>query len=115
MRERYGVDPEQVPDCRSALRGDASDRIPGAPGIGPKTAATLLGQFGTLEAALAAGRFSPIADDLRLYRRIWATMDAAAPLPELAGTSPDWARAEAKASELGLNGLAKRIAEQTSA
>ncbi len=109
VRERYGVEPEQVPDF-IALRGDSSDRIPGAAGVGPKTAATVLGQYGTLEAALAAGRFEPIADDLRLYRRI-ATMDAAAPLPPLAATPPDWGRAEAAALELGLNGLARRIAE----
>ena len=93
VRERYGVDPEQVPDF-IALRGDSSDRIPGAPGIGPKSAATILGQYGTLEAALVADRLAPIADDLRLYRRI-ATMDAAAPVPPLVPTPPDWARAEA--------------------
>src|SRR5262249_18427812 len=41
VRERYGVEPQQVPDF-IALRGDPSDRIPGAPGIGPKSAASLL-------------------------------------------------------------------------
>jgi DNA polymerase I len=110
VRERYGVSPGQVPDF-IALRGDSSDRIPGAPGVGPKTAATLLTEHGTLEALLEAGRFAPIVDDLRLYRRV-ATMDAAAPLPELGPTPPDWARAEAAAKELGLKGLARRIAEQ---
>ncbi len=110
VRERYGVDPEQVPDF-IALRGDSSDRIPGAPGIGPKSAAKVLGAFGTLEAALEAGKFESLADDLRLYRRI-ATMDAGAPLPRLAETPPDWARAEAFARELGVNGLARRIAER---
>ena len=109
VRERYGVDPEQVPDF-IALRGDSSDRIPGAPGIGPKSAATILGQYGTLEAALVADRLAPIADNLRLYRRI-ATMDAAAPVPPLVPTPPDWVRAEQHALELGLNGLARRIAE----
>jgi DNA polymerase I len=109
VRERYGVDPEQVPDF-IALRGDSSDRIPGAKGVGPKSAANVLGQYGTLEAALEAGRFEAVADDLRLYRRI-ATMDAGAPLPELVETPPDWAGAEAAALELGLNGLARRIAE----
>ena len=68
VRERYGVDPAQVPDF-IALRGDPSDRIPGAPGIGPKKAAELLAQYGSLDALLADGRFSTIADDLRLYRR----------------------------------------------
>src|SRR5580658_9639270 len=91
VRARYGVEPEQVPDF-IALRGDPSDRIPGARGVGAKTAASLLVQYGTLEAALAAGRFAPIADDLRLYRRI-ARMDAAAPLPALAAGQLAWAAA----------------------
>ena len=110
VRERYGVEPGQVPDF-IALRGDPSDKIPGAPGVGPKKAAEVLKQHGSLEQALADGRFSTIADELRLYRRI-ATMDAAAPLPPLAPTPPDWARASATASELGLNALAKRLAER---
>jgi 5'-3' exonuclease len=53
VRERYGVDPEQVPDF-IALRGDPSDGLPGAPGIGAKTAAELLREHGTLEALLSA-------------------------------------------------------------
>jgi DNA polymerase I len=110
VRERYGVDPGQVPDF-IALRGDSSDRIPGAAGVGPKTAAMLLAEYGTLEAALEAGRFAPIAENLRLYRRI-ATMDATAPLPELRDRPPDWRAAEAAARELGLNGLAGRLAER---
>jgi 5'-3' exonuclease len=110
VRERYGVEPEQVPDF-IALRGDSSDKIPGAPGIGPKKAADLLKQYGTLEQALVEGRFSAIADDLRLYRRI-ATMDARAPLPKLGPTPPDWARASAHAAELGLSALAGRLGER---
>jgi DNA polymerase-1 len=107
VRERYGVEPEQVPDF-IALRGDSSDKIPGAAGIGPKKAADLLKQYGTLENALAEGRFSAVADDLRLYRRI-ATMDAAAPLPALSATPPDWARAAEHARALGLNAVAARL------
>jgi 5'-3' exonuclease len=110
VRKRYGIAPEQVPDF-IALRGDSSDRIPGARGVGPKTAADLLRKYGSLEAALAAGRFSTIADDLRLYRRI-ATMDAGAPVPELTEGEPRWARAAEKARELGLNALAKRLDER---
>jgi 5'-3' exonuclease len=53
VRERYGVDPELVPDF-IALRGDPSDGLPGAPGIGAKTAAELLRAHGSLEAALLA-------------------------------------------------------------
>jgi DNA polymerase-1 len=110
VRERYGVDPEQVVDF-IALRGDGSDRIPGAPGVGPKKAASLLGQYGSLDAMLDAGRFSAVADNLRLYRRI-ATMDAGAPLPELVPQQPDWTRAAAHAAELGLGALSRRLAER---
>jgi 5'-3' exonuclease len=110
VRERYGVEPEQVPDF-IALRGDSSDRIPGAPGVGPKTAADVLRSYGSLEQALAAGRFSAVADKLRLYRQI-AQMDASAPLPKLGPQEPTWARASERAKELGLNALSKRLAER---
>src|ERR671923_1448981 len=53
--ERYGVEPRQVPDF-IALRGDPSDKLPGAKGVGPKGAASLLRSFGSLEAALKGGR-----------------------------------------------------------
>lgn len=107
VRERYGVEPQQVPDF-IALRGDPSDKIPGAPGVGPKKAADALKQHGSLEQALADGRFPHDAENLRLYRHI-ATMDADAPLPELGPTPPDWARAAAFASQLGLGNLAGRL------
>jgi DNA polymerase I len=108
VRERYGVDPRQVPDF-IALRGDASDRIPGAKGVGPKSAAALLQRYGSLEAALAAGRFTEQAEELRLYRRI-ATMDAGAPLPPLADQTPEWDAAAALAREWDLGNLADRLA-----
>jgi DNA polymerase-1 len=108
VRERYGVEPTQVPDF-IALRGDPSDKIPGAPGVGPKKAAEVLKQHGSLAQALADGRFPQIADDLLLYQRI-ATMDASAPLPPLAPTPPDWSRASEHARGLGLNGLADKLA-----
>ena len=110
VRARYGVEPRQVPDF-IALRGDSSDRIPGAPGVGPKKAADVLRQHATLEEALAAGRFAPNAEDLRLYRRV-ATMDADAPIPDLADQQPTWSRAAEAARELGLNALAARLEER---
>ena len=61
VHERYGVEAGQVPDF-IALRGDSSDRIPGAPGVGPVKAARVLGRHGTLEAALDEGGFATIAD-----------------------------------------------------
>lgn len=48
VKNKLGVTPAQVPDFK-ALTGDTSDNIPGVPGIGPKTAAALLGEFATLE------------------------------------------------------------------
>jgi DNA polymerase-1 len=109
VRERYGVNPEQVPDF-IALRGDPSDKLPGAKGVGPVGAATLLRQYPTLEDALAAGRFPQQAEELRLYRRI-ATMDASAPIPPLADQTPTWDKAAALAREWELNNLADRLDE----
>jgi 5'-3' exonuclease len=108
VRERYGVDPEQVPDF-IALRGDPSDKIPGMPGVGPKGAASLLRRHGSLEAALASGSFAAQAEKLRLYRSI-ATMDATAPLPSLDDQTPTWSAAAAWAREWELNQLAERLA-----
>ena len=112
VRERYGVEPGQVPDF-IALRGDPSDRIPGARGIGPKKAAELLAQYGSLETILDEGRFSAEAEALRLYLRI-ATLDRSAPLPPLPDVAPDWGAAAAYARELGLAGVASRFEEAAS-
>jgi DNA polymerase-1 len=105
--ERYGVLPEQVVDF-IALRGDPSDRIPGARGIGKVRAAALLKENGSLEAILAAGRFEAEADALRLYRTI-ATMQADAPLPPLPTRSPNWTGAANWSREAGLDSLAIRL------
>jgi len=109
VRERYGVDPKQVPDF-IALRGDPSDKIPGAPGVGPKSAASLLRRYASLEAALAEGKFSTQAEQLRLYRSI-ATMDATAPLPSLPDQIPTWGKAAALAREWELSRVAGRLIE----
>ena len=108
VRERYGVDPKQVPDF-IAIRGDPSDRIPGLAGVGPKGAASLLRRYGSLEAALAQGSFAAQAEQLRLYRSI-ATMDASAPLPPLDDQTPSWGTAAALVREWDLNQLADRLA-----
>ena len=109
VRERYGVEPKQVPDF-IALRGDPSDKLPGAKGIGPKGAASLLNKYGTLENALADDRLAGQAEDLLLYRKI-ATMDAAAPLPPLGNQTPRWATASALARRWDLKRLADRLAD----
>jgi DNA polymerase I len=107
VRERYGVEPKQVPDF-IALRGDSSDGIPGAAGVGAKSAASLLQKYGSLDNIVAQGRFAAQADTLRLYRSI-ATMDRSAPLPPLRNQRPTWAAAAALAREWELNRLADRL------
>ena len=107
VRARYGVDPDQVPDF-IALRGDPSDKLPGAKGVGPKGAAALLQRYGTLEQALADERLNAQADALRLYKRI-ATMDAAAPIPDLDVQVPTWKNAAALARDWDLKRLADRL------
>ena len=116
VRERYGVEPEQVTDL-IALRGDPSDNIPGARGIGPKTAAELLRRYGDLDGVIAhAAELTPrqrlavegSASDLRRYLRV-ATMcrDAAITIPVDASleveSAADWCR------EAGMLGLARRL------
>ena len=109
VRERYGVAPKQVPDF-IALRGDPSDRLPGAPGVGAQGAAALIRQYGSLAALLKAGRFAKQAEDLKLYRSI-ATMDKKAPLPKIAAQTPTWHKAAALARKWQLNQLAGRLEE----
>jgi DNA polymerase-1 len=107
VRARYGVEPKQVPDF-IALRGDPSDKLPGAPGVGPAGAASLIRQYGSLEAVLKAGRFPKQAAELRLYNSI-ATMNRKAPLPKLPDQTPTWAKAAALARAWQLNALAGRL------
>ena len=109
VRARYGVEPIQVPDF-IALRGDPSDKLPGAPGVGAGGAAALLQKYGSLAAILKAGRFPQLAEELRLYREI-ATMNRKAPVPRLADQTPTWARAGALARTWQLNQLAERLGE----
>jgi len=109
VRQRYGVEPAQVPDF-IALRGDPSDKLPGAPGVGANGAAALLRQYGSLAAILKAGRFAGQAEDLRLYRSI-ATMNRNAPLPRFADQEPTWKKAAALARAWQLKQLAGRLDE----
>ena len=106
---RYGVEPKQVPDF-IALRGDPSDKLPGAKGIGAVGAAGLIRKYGSLEALLAEGKLKTQSDALRLYRTI-ATMDASAPLPAVKNQKPTWAKAAALARAWELKALSKRLEE----
>ena len=59
VEARYGIRPDQIPDF-IGLKGDASDNIPGIPGIGDKTAGQLVAQYGSLEEVVAhASELSP--------------------------------------------------------
>jgi DNA polymerase I len=107
VKARYGVEPAQVPDL-IALRGDNSDRIPGAKGIGEKRAATILQTHESLDGAIEAGLFVEQAEALRTYLRI-ARLQYHAPVPEIPDGEPDFARAGELAESWGLNRLVERL------
>ena len=71
VKEKYGIEPDQVADYKG-LKGDQSDDIPGAPGIGAKTAAKLIEQFSSVEGCLDnLDKLSPkLAAILREFRRV---------------------------------------------
>jgi 5'-3' exonuclease len=115
VREIYGIEPAQVPDF-IALRGDPSDGLPGAKGIGAKTAADLLRRKGDLEhVILGAVRESPSvrralieqAAELRTFRDIATLRHVPVERPPDAQT--DREGGAAKAEELGMGALAKRL------
>jgi DNA polymerase-1 len=125
VRERYGVDPQLVPDF-IALRGDPSDGLPGAPGIGAKTAAELLGAHGSLEAVLAAASQSPApmrprvaaalrdnSDLLLAFKRIATLQRIDVQRP--ADRPTDFAGGSQMARELGMRRLADRLAKLATA
>lgn len=119
VRERVGVGPALVPDL-IALRGDPSDGLPGAPGIGAKTAAALLGDYGSLEGVLAAAqrddpgmsaktaiKLRESAQQLRDFKQIatLVRMDVERP----ADRETDFAAGAAAAQQLGMQALAERL------
>jgi 5'-3' exonuclease len=131
VRERYGVDPELVPDF-IALRGDPSDGLPGAPGIGAKTAAELLQAHGSLEGLLLAAGASPdvdgagaavrattvmrprVAATLREHAELLIAFKEIATLQRIevrppADRATDFAGGAVVASELGMRRLAERL------
>jgi DNA polymerase-1 len=116
VRERYGIGPELVPDF-IALRGDPSDGIPGAKGVGEKTAAELLRKHGSLEevleAAIAETRpklrstLLDSRDELLAFKQMATLQDAGVKRPPDRVT--DYAAAAAAAREKGMNRLAERM------
>ncbi len=120
VRRRYGVPPGLVPDF-IALRGDPSDGIPGAPGIGEKTAADLLQRHGSLEGAIAkptaerprvAAALRDGADQLRAFREIATLRQVDVELPPDRPT--DYAGGAAAARALGMKRLADRLDAEAS-
>lgn len=113
--DRYGIPPELVPDF-IALRGDPSDGLPGAKGIGEKTAADLLRRHGSLEAVLAAAlrerpgvRKALHGNDaeLRAFKEIATLRPVAVERPPDAVV--DFERGAAAARERRMNKLAERL------
>jgi DNA polymerase-1 len=115
VRARYGIGPEQVPDF-IALRGDPSDGLPGAKGIGEKTARELLTEHGSLDALLALPitlrprvrqSLTDQADELRAFREIATLQPTGVERPADAPT--DFAGAAGAARERSMNRLAERL------
>jgi DNA polymerase-1 len=119
VRKRYGIEPQLVPDF-IALRGDPSDGIPGAKGVGEKTAAELLREHGSLEevlehairetrprlrSALLEGR-----EELLAFKDIATLRDAGVKRPRDRKT--DWKGAAKAAEARGMNRLAERLRKQ---
>jgi DNA polymerase-1 len=122
--DRYGIPPESIPDFYG-LKGDTSDCIPGVPGIGDKTAAQLLQQFGDLETILASvdqisgakrkENLTNHADDARISKQL-ATSIRDVPVEEidfdeLLAREPDRARLREVFREFELRDPLRRLEE----
>ncbi|MBS1718302.1 MAG: 5'-3' exonuclease [Armatimonadetes bacterium] len=106
--ERMAVLPEQVADFK-ALSGDASDKIPGIRGIGPKAAASLLLRHGNLDRIVEGWGDTPDAKLALTFREVVRMRpDVAVVLPE---DPPDWLRGSQVLRELGAHNLADRISK----
>jgi 5'-3' exonuclease len=116
VNKRYGIPPELVPDF-IALRGDPSDGLPGAKGIGEKTAADLLRRHGSLEAVIdgairerparVSGVLRDSAEELRVFKDIATLRTMKVKRPPDRAT--DYAAAAKAARERGINRLASRL------
>jgi 5'-3' exonuclease len=115
VRKRYGIDPALVPDF-IALRGDPSDGLPGAKGIGEKTARDLLREYGSLEGAIAnalrerprvSAALRDAAEELRAFRNIATLRHVDVERPPDRPT--EFAAAAAAAKERGMNRLSERL------
>ena len=123
VMEKFGVPPEKVIEVQSLI-GDSTDNVPGVPGIGVKTAAQLIGEYGDLETLLARAseikqdkrRQSLIdhAENARLSKKL-VTLDdhvkLAVPIGDLAVHEPDYKRLIAFLKAMEFNALMRRVAE----
>jgi DNA polymerase I len=121
--EKFGVPPQKMIEVQ-ALIGDSTDNVPGVPGIGVKTAAQLIGEYGDLETLLTrAGEIKQEkrrqalienAERARLSKKL-VTLDAhvalEVPLAELAVHEPDYKRLVAFLKAMEFAGLTRRVAE----
>ncbi|MGH2983478.1 MAG: 5'-3' exonuclease [Solirubrobacterales bacterium] len=122
VKERYGIPPKLVPDF-IALRGDPSDGLPGAKGVGEKTAAELLRKHGSLEGVLDAAFREPrpalrtaltgARDELLAFKEIATLRDEKVRRPRDKRT--DYRSAAKAARERGMNRLAERMEEAAKA
>jgi len=124
--EKFGVPPAQFPEI-IALMGDASDNIPGAPGIGEKTAVKLLKEFGNLEKLLenhsaiknarARNSVAENMDNIRMSRElatIHSDLKLDLSLDDLKRNEPDWARLRDFFRALEFSSLARLIPDNKS-
>ncbi len=123
--EKFGVPPEKVIEAQ-ALIGDTSDNVPGVPGIGPKTAAELIGKYGDLETLLdhldeikqdkRRQTLKDNADKARISKRL-VTLDQNVPLDtdvaELAVHEPDYKNLIAFLKAMEFTTITRRIAEKS--
>ena len=121
--EKFGVPPEKVIEVQSLI-GDSTDNVPGVPGIGVKTAAQLIGEYGDLETLLKRAneikqekrRQSLIehAEAARISKKL-VTLDTNVkldvPIGDLAVHEPDYKRLIAFLKAMEFNALMRRVAE----
>ena len=125
VMEKFGVGPDKVIEVQ-ALIGDSSDNVPGVPGIGVKTAAQLIGEYGDLETLLRRAteikqdkRRQSLIDNAELARlsKRLVTLDRNVPLDvavdELAVHAPDYKRLVAFLKAMEFSTITRRVAEKS--
>jgi DNA polymerase-1 len=125
VQAKFGVGPEKMIDLQ-ALAGDSTDNVPGVPGIGPKTAAQLLDEYGDLDAVLSRAHeikqtkrrenLIEFADQARISKQLVTLkqdVPVAVPIGDLAVADLDGARAVAFFKAMEFTTMTRRVAEAT--